>query len=261
MELRIEKILKRQQLNFMELNNNEGLRSLNWPSLEEYTRLKTKFKESRKEEAVDILNRGRGIRKISDSKKAIATDLILDFMFGLQMTANLFGYDEKVPDLKIRPMKGYLVVTRKEGEGVSFIFNSIDIRKAVKDAENGHSFDLGGTYLDEATPQQVFELSGVEEMAHTLFIKTKGFPERSLSVAAGSKYIDYESQDIEERALYWKTSYSKRYMPEVYENHTSHLRSVIENRNHSKEAEYDDDDFYDVSRGRPGDKEDVYENW
>ena len=216
----------------MESQTPEGLVGINWPSVEKYQGSKFQYEESTKKEIEGILARSRFTRNLPDVQKGIGRDLLLDFMWGVKMVADLSGYKEEIPKPTIffDETPGLFSSSLSFWKKPFLITQSRQFIRLLQLLGEGKKPKLGiKPYIKGILPAEAVEISGVEEMAHILFMKKKGVPGRyssPLGKPSSERLVDYFSQDVEERALFWKVAYTKHYFPHLYPQYEKLLNAV-----------------------------------
>lgn len=202
----------------------ENGRTAEWPSLDEYRELKDKAIDRYKPLIQDIVRGRHYLSDLNQKQFDDAIELLSTFVFGVEMVYKRFGWKNGVVpigfnlggDLNSEP---FGIETYHDSSNKHYYFNVGTLEKIVTTVgKNGrlNNGEAGG--IKHPTALALFELSGVEEAAHFVFLSVKkGVPEH-VFMAASDELTEYHTQDIERRALVWKIQYAKRYKPEYVAN-------------------------------------------
>ena len=226
----LENIQVRVAKNMESQNISEGLAGIDWPSKESYFLSKFEYKQSISDVANDLIRRSRFMADLSEREKLVAVSLISDFMWGLEITERLFKHKDFKPVIKIMPDDRVTVAAFDLTSPYwrpRFIINSDTLKTISRTLASSNSIELGEPpHINGVKPDEAYEISGVEEKAHRFFAKIKGVGKAFTFSSLAKDPVIRHSSDIEERALIWKSEYTKHYFPKLHDQYHNLLRLV-----------------------------------
>ncbi len=201
-----------------EPRRKEEISFSSWPSNEEYKNFKDKVVDKNKPIFKNLIkNNTELFVGLDDQQIDNLAEGLAVFAFGVRMVYRRFGqkYDEVPILISNDGLKGGATIGVLVEEGV-YAMDPVKLTKLAK--ENKKSEYVSGEHggIDSPLFLDLFEMVGVEEGAHYLFIKEKGHDGKPGVQDNGLGY-EYHTSDIEHRALLWKLSYARRYKP-AYED-------------------------------------------
>jgi hypothetical protein len=213
----------------METKTSEGLRGINWPTIEDYLNKKEAYKSSIKSSLLAKIDSDKFLRNINIKEKEFVADLLSDFMWGVDLTSKLFGYKGRVPDLDLSPDTRVKLAALYSPPLLRprFIVNTEKIKKMIDLMSIGQEVHMQNPpYIRKLEPNEAFEITGVEEMAHHLFRENKGLLKTYWPLVLTGTTLEYHTKDVEERALIWKVAYTRHYFPHLYPQFKELLEDV-----------------------------------
>ena len=220
-QVKMSDLIKEIPIQHKKENTEKKSRLRPWPSKEKYLHLKNETIKEWKpvfrqliEETPDLFT------DLNENQAEDLSELMSLFVHGVKMTfrrtrwadgeASMFisadGLDNDIP------MGIILDVDNPE-----FAINPFELCKLIKrlgktDRINGVA---GG--MEKPTLEDMFEIGGVEEGDHLIFLKTRKSVGKSALPDRGFGY-EYHTSDIEYTALLRKLSYAKKFKPEYVDD-------------------------------------------
>lgn len=212
----------------MDNSSVETPRKLNdWLSKEEHDKWRGQFVATARKDHLGSINSLEVFNDLTAREKDLASTLLARFSFGVTNVLRHYGYKDYVVNIplqftkndEIRGVAAALFIDETGKKKVGIFMRPDWLSELVRFAEKGEFAEK--LFYDSFTrrhdpypiPGDFFEIVGVEETAHYLFLQEKGEVHNNNHFQAES----YWSSDAEYRALMWKLSYTKRYFPDYYE--------------------------------------------
>lgn len=105
-----------------------------------------------------------------------------------------------------------------DSDNNEYVINIKFLKKVLKIIDNKGQYSIRDPEMEEIMipVADFFEIAGIEEAAHLMFVNEKRHLGTEQVVEAEEKY-KYLTSEVESRALTWKLAYVKRYMPQYYD--------------------------------------------
>ncbi|MCX6705166.1 MAG: hypothetical protein NT162_02405 [Candidatus Woesebacteria bacterium] len=195
-----------------------------WPPLDEYRESKDKAIDRYKPFIQDIVRSRYYLSDLNQKEFDDAIALLSTFVFGVEMIYKRFGWKKGVVPIGFNlggnlSSEPFGIEAYHDSPNRYYYFNVGTLEKIVTTVgKNGrlNNGEAGG--IKHPTALALFELGGVEEAAHFVFLSVKKEVPAHSFMTASDELTEYHTQDIERRALVWKIQYAKRYKPEYVAN-------------------------------------------
>jgi hypothetical protein len=202
----------------------ENGRTAEWPTLDEYRKLKDKAINRYRPLIQDIVRSRYYLSDLNQKEFNDAIELLSTFVFGVEMVYKRFGWKKGIMPIGFN-LGGNLssapfgIAAYHDTSYKHYYFSVGTLEKIVTTVgKNGrlNNGEAGG--IKNPTALDLFELGGVEEAAHFVFLSVKKEVPAHSFMAAPDELMEYHTQDVERRALVWKIQYAERYKPEYVAN-------------------------------------------
>lgn len=195
-----------------------------WPSRNDYIVLKEKSLEKHTPIFKAMIKDDENFINSDDKELNDASELLSNFVFGIEMAYRRFGWDIREMPIELVPggLKSDFCVLERSTVGGLRREYAIDTYKLKKNLWQYGKSDRrrGGGGMRNVTMEDLFEIGGVEEAAHYIFRQEKRYRKNkekgpiTLSRSLNDLDVSLHNSDIERRALLWKIQYTERYKPE-----------------------------------------------